>query len=260
MTNHWNDFQNSDVILIMGSNPASNHPVCFKWIQEAIDKRGAKLICVDPRFTQSAAKSHLYAPLRSGTDIAFLGGMIKYIIDNKLYFEEYVKNYTNASYRVNGDFRMPGELAGLFSGYDPKKRSYNAKAWDFQTEADGNVKKDPTLQDPTCVFQLMKKHYARYTPEMVSQVCGCKPEDFVKAADIITSTYLPDTGTMTLMDIINFLGLATIFVCMIQTVISARFAANDKEFSRLFDKVSFGMITFIYLAINIALPLSAQIR
>ena len=93
MTNHWVDFKNSDVILIMGSNPASNHPVSWKWIQHAVDNRGSKVICVDPRFTQSASKAHLYAPLRSGTDIAFLGGMIKYIIDNKLYFEEYVKNF-----------------------------------------------------------------------------------------------------------------------------------------------------------------------
>ena len=85
MTNHWIDFKNSDVILIMGSNPASNHPVSFKWIQEAMDKRGARVLSVDPRFTQSSAKAHVYAPLRSGTDIAFLGGMIKYIIENNLY-------------------------------------------------------------------------------------------------------------------------------------------------------------------------------
>ena len=115
MTNHWVDFKNSDVILIMGSNPASNHPVSFKWIQEAVDKRGAKIICVDPRFTQSAAKAHLYAPLRSGTDIAFLGGMIKYILDNKLYFEEYVKNYTNASF--------PGE-SGLQNAGTEQRRVF----------------------------------------------------------------------------------------------------------------------------------------
>ena len=97
MTNHWNDFQNSDVILIMGSNPASNHPISFKWITKAMEK-GAKLICVDPRFTQSAAKADLYAPLRSGTDIAFLGGMIKYILENNLIQKEYVLAYTNASF------------------------------------------------------------------------------------------------------------------------------------------------------------------
>ena len=123
MTNHWIDFKNADVILIMGANPAENHPVSFRWIMKAKDA-GAKIITVDPRFTRSAAKSDLYAPLRSGTDIAFLGGMINYIIENKLYFEQYVRDYTNSAYLVNGDFKMPGELAGLFSGYDPKKRSY----------------------------------------------------------------------------------------------------------------------------------------
>jgi len=115
MTNHWIDIQHSDVILIMGSNPASNHPIAFKWITKAME-RGAKVICVDPRFTQSAAKAHLYAPLRSGTDIAFLGGMIKYIFDNKLYFEEYVKRYTNATFLVNPDFKLPGDNKGVFSG------------------------------------------------------------------------------------------------------------------------------------------------
>src|SRR5512137_2630741 len=111
MTNHWNDFANSDVILIMGSNPAANHPISFKWIQAAVDK-GAKLICVDPRFTQSAAKAHIYAPLRSGTDIAFLGGMIKYILDNDLIQEAYVKSYTNASFLVNPAFKLPADNKG----------------------------------------------------------------------------------------------------------------------------------------------------
>ena len=111
MTNHYIDFQWSDVTLIMGANPAANHPISFKWITKAME-RGGKLVCVDPRFTQSAAKAHLYAPLRSGTDIAFLGGMIKYIFDNKLFFEEYVKRYTNATFLVNPDFKMPGDNKG----------------------------------------------------------------------------------------------------------------------------------------------------
>ena len=96
MTNHWNDLANADVILIMGGNPAENHPISFRWVTKAIEK-GAKLICVDPRFTHSAAKAHIYASLRSGTDIAFLGGMIKYILDNDLIQHEYVVEYTNAS-------------------------------------------------------------------------------------------------------------------------------------------------------------------
>ncbi len=164
MTNHWNDFKNSDVILIMGSNPASNHPISFKWIQEAIDKRGAKLICVDPRFTQSAAKAHLYAPLRSGTDIAFLGGMIKYILDKNLIHQEYVVNYTNASFLVNPALKMPGDNKGVFSGL--KDGKYEKDTWSYQTDAEGVIKKDKTLKDPNCVFQLLKKHYSRYNTNL----------------------------------------------------------------------------------------------
>jgi len=164
MTNHWIDLKNANVILAMGSNPASNHPVSMKWIKRAQDK-GAKLICVDPRFTQTAAKADLYAPLRSGTDLAFLGGMIKYILDNNLYFKEYVVNYTNASFLVNPDFKGPAELDGLFSGFDEKTKKYDKATWSFQKDEAGLALKDPTLEDPNCVFQLLKKQYARYTPE-----------------------------------------------------------------------------------------------
>jgi len=166
MTNHWTDFQNSDCILIMGSNPASNHPVSFKWITKALEK-GATLICVDPRFTQSAAKAHIYAPLRSGTDIAFLGGMIKYILDNNLIQEEYVKDYTNASFLVNPEFTLPGDKGGVFSGL--KGEAYDKTTWSYQVDAKGKIKKDSTLRDPHSVYQLLKKHYDRYTPEMVSR-------------------------------------------------------------------------------------------
>ena len=191
MTNHWIDFKNSDVILIMGANPAENHPVSFRWIMKAKDA-GAKVICVDPRFTRSAAKSDLYAPLRSGTDIAFLGGMINYIIQNNLYFEQYVRDYTNSAYLVDGDFKMPGELAGLFSGYDPKKRSYDVKSWSFQKNADESVKKDPTMQDPNSVFQLLKKHYSRYTPELVSKTTGTPKEKLLEVYKLFSSTGKPD--------------------------------------------------------------------
>ena len=191
MTNHWIDFKNADVILIMGANPAENHPVSFRWIMKAKDA-GAKVITVDPRFTRSAAKSDLYAPLRSGTDIAFLGGLINYIIQNKLYFEQYVRDYTNSAYLVSGDFKMPGELAGLFSGYDPKKRSYDTKSWSFQKNADESVMKDPTLQDPNSVFQLLKKHYSRYTPELVSKTTGTPTEKLLEVYKLYSSTGKPD--------------------------------------------------------------------
>jgi formate dehydrogenase major subunit len=189
MTNHWIDFQNSDCILIMGSNPASNHPISFKWITKAVE-RGAKLICVDPRFTQSAAKSHIYAPLRSGTDIAFLGGMIKYILDKNLIQEEYVKDYTNASFLVNPAFRMPGENGGVFSGLTDAK--YDKATWSYQTDAGGKIKKDGTLKDPWCVFQLLKKHYSRYTPELVSSITGTPRDKLLEVYQEYTKTGRPD--------------------------------------------------------------------
>src|SRR3990172_11034108 len=112
MTNNWNDIKNADVILVMGANPAENHPISMKWVMRAKD-RGAKLIVVDPRFTRTASKADIYAPMRSGTDIALLGGMIKYILDNNLYFKEYVVNYTNATYLVNPEFNGPTLLDGV---------------------------------------------------------------------------------------------------------------------------------------------------
>jgi formate dehydrogenase major subunit len=117
MTNHWIDLKNSDCVLIMGSNAAENHPISFKWVMKAKDK-GATLIHVDPRFTRTSAKCDVYAPIRSGSDIPFLGGLVKYILDNNKFFHEYVVNYTNASFVVGKDFAFDD---GLFSGFDPKK-------------------------------------------------------------------------------------------------------------------------------------------
>jgi len=191
MTNHWVDLKNSDVILIMGGNPAANHPVSFKWIMKA-KERGAKLIVVDPRFTQSAAKADVYAQIRSGTDIAFLGGMIKYIIDNNLYFREYVVNYTDAPFLVNDDFKMPGELDGLFSGYDEKTRKYDKATWTFQLDEKGLPKRDNTLKDPRCVFQLLKKHYSRYTLDKVSAVTGTPKEKLIEVYKLYGSTGKPN--------------------------------------------------------------------
>ena len=172
MTNHWIDIKNSDCILIMGSNAAENHPVSFKYVTEA-QQAGAKLINVDPRFTRTSAKSDVYAPLRSGTDIAFLGGMIKYILDEGLYHEEYVANYTNAPFLVSKDF---GFKKGLFSGYDPKKRAYDKSSWAFQMDENGVPKMDRSLKDRNCVFQLLKKHYKRYDPQTVSKITGTPVE------------------------------------------------------------------------------------
>jgi formate dehydrogenase major subunit len=191
MTNHWIDLKNANVILAMGGNPASNHPVSMKWIMRA-KENGAKLICVDPRFTQTAAKADLYAPLRSGTDIAFLGGMVRYILENSLYFKEYIVNYTNAPFLVNPDFKGPADLDGLFSGYNAEKRSYDKSTWSFQTDEEGVVIKDPTLQDPNCVFQLLKKQYQRYEPEKVSNITGTPLDKLLEVYELYGSTGKPD--------------------------------------------------------------------
>ncbi len=175
----------------MGANPAENHPISMKWITKAREN-GAKLIVVDPRFTRTAAKADFYMPMRSGTDIPILGGMIKYIIDNNLYFREYVVNYTNAAFLVNPDYKGPGELDGLFSGYDPKTRKYDKKTWSFQLDENGVPKKNATLRDPHCVFQLLRKHYSRYTLDMVSNVSGTPKEKLVEFYKLYASTGKPN--------------------------------------------------------------------
>ena len=191
MTNHWIDIRNADVILVMGSNPASNHPISMKWVMKAKEK-GAKLIVVDPRFTQTAAKADVYAAMRSGTDIAFLGGMIKYILDNNLIFSEYVIKYTNAPFLVNPEFKGPADLNGLFSGYDVKTKKYDKKTWSFQMDENGVPKKDPTLMNSNCVYQQMKKHYSRYNLDRVSSITGTPKEKLVEVYKLYASTGKPN--------------------------------------------------------------------
>jgi len=169
----------------MGSNAASNHPISFKYVTKAMDN-GAKLISVDPRFTQTSSKADIYAALRSGTDIAFLGGMIKYILDNNLIQEKYVKYYTNAPFMVNPDFKMPGENDGVFSGLMDGK--YDKSTWSFQTDANGVVKKDMSLKNPNCVYQLLKKHYSRYNLDVVSRITGTPKEDLLRVYKEYTKT------------------------------------------------------------------------
>ncbi len=193
MTNHWTDLKNSDCILVMGSNAAANHPISMKWVQRAKD-HGAKLISVDPRFTQTSARADFYTALRSGTDIAFLGGMIKYILDKDKYFKEYVAEYTNAPFLVNEKFDFKD---GLFSGYDKKGKKYDKSFWAFQKDDKGIPLKDVTLQNPRCVFQLLKKHYSRYTPEKVSEITGTPAKDLQTVYEMYASTGAKDkAGTI----------------------------------------------------------------
>jgi len=169
----------------MGSNAASNHPISFKYVTKAMDN-GAKLISVDPRFTQTSSKADIYAALRSGTDIAFLGGMIKYILDNNLIQEKYVKYYTNAPFLVNPDFKMPGANDGVFSGLLDAK--YDKSTWSFQTDANGVAKKDMSLKNPNCVYQLLKKHFLRYNLDIVSKITGTPKEDLLTVYKEYTKT------------------------------------------------------------------------
>ena len=209
MTNHWVDLKNSDAILIIGGNPAENHPISFKWITTAIEERGAKLIVVDPRFNRSAAKADVYAPLRSGTDIVFLGGLINYVIQNNLYNEAYVKAFTNALTQVNADYKGPADLDGYFSGFNKDMKAYDGATWQYQTEkvkakdASGNdvevsvPKQAASLDDPNSVFALLNKHYARYTPEIVERVCGTPKDTFLQVAQAFAATGAPDkSGTI----------------------------------------------------------------
>src|SRR4051812_35537516 len=178
---------------------AENHPVGFQWVMEA-KQRGAKLIHVDPRFTRTSAMADLHVPIRAGTDIAFLGGIISWILENGRDFREYVVPYTNAATIISEDFRDTEDLDGVFSGFDAETGSYDASSWQYAgtsvgaasgqreqgnpsgTQAHGAhgggftkgepPQTDPTLQHPRCVYQLLKHHYARYTPDFVEQTCG----------------------------------------------------------------------------------------
>ncbi len=197
MTNHWIDLKNSDVIMIIGSNCAENHPASFKWIHEAMDK-GTKLIVVDPRVTRTASRADIYAPMRSGTDIVFFGGLINYALENELYHKEYVVKYTNAATLINPEFKGPVDLDGFFSGFDEEKGSYDRATWKYQVDRADNPLRDETLEDPNCVFQHLKKHYARYTPDIVEKVTGCPKEKFLEIAKVFCSTGQPGKAGTTL--------------------------------------------------------------
>jgi formate dehydrogenase major subunit len=214
MTNGWIDIKNTDMMLIMGGNPAENHPCGFKWPIEAKLHRNAKIIVVDPRFTRTAANADLFLQIRAGTDIAFLGGLINYAIQHDRIAHEYVVNYTNAAFVIKEGFKLPED--GLYSGFDPSKQQYDKSTWNYEDargsggaggagKAGGgagktgaaagsapaglppNVAYDSTLQHPRTVFQLLKQQYSRYTPEMVERITGIPRDQFVAAADLFTS-------------------------------------------------------------------------
>jgi formate dehydrogenase major subunit len=195
MTNAWTDIKNTDLVIIMGGNAAEAHPCGFKWVTEAKASRGAKLIVVDPRFTRSASVADFYAPIRQGTDIAFLLALINYCLQNDKIQHEYAKSFTNAAFLVKGGFMYQD---GLFTGYDEARRDYDRSTWGYEVGDDGFVKVDETLQNPRCVINLLKEHVKPYTPEMVERICGTPKDKFLKVAQMVAETSSP-TKTMTSM-------------------------------------------------------------
>jgi formate dehydrogenase major subunit len=189
-TTFQRDLANSDCILIMGSNMAEAHPVGFRWVLKARE-RGAPLIHVDPHFSRTSAMADVYVPIRAGSDIAFLGGIINYIIEHDRWFKDYVLNYTNASTIISEEYAGAEQLDGLFAGFDRSSGRYETKpgAWGYERAATddalGAIATDPTLAHPRCVFQLLKRHFARYTPDLVAWVCGCKAEEFIRVAELL---------------------------------------------------------------------------
>ncbi len=168
---------NADCIIIQGSNMAECHPVGFQWVTEA-KARGARVIHVDPRFTRTTAIADKHVPIRAGSDIVLLGALINRVLTEGKHFEEYVRAYTNAANLISTDYQDTEDLDGLFSGYDPDTNSYDNSTWSYQTDEHGAPATDPSLEDPRTVFQILKHHYSRYTPEVVAENCGIEPADF----------------------------------------------------------------------------------
>lgn len=218
------DLANSDAILIMGSSMAENHPVGFQWVIEAREKNGAKVIHVDPRFTRTSAMADYWLPLRAGSDIVFLGALVNYVLQGERDFREYVVHYTNASTILREDFRDTEDLGGLFSGWDKEKQKYDPESWLYEGSPAKNTaspaghadaggghgkdrggeagemskrRQDKTLQHPRCVYQVVKKHFSRYTPEMVERTCGITKEKFLEIAEVFVSNAGPErTGAI----------------------------------------------------------------
>lgn len=189
MTNTFTDIQNADFILVMGGNAAEAHPVGFKWVIEAKKLKGTKLFVCDPRFNRTASVADHYMPIRSGTDITFLGAVINWLIQNDKIQWEYVKAYTNATFIVDEKFEF---TEGLFSGHKEGSHVYDQSSWTYETDENGQAKVDSTLKHPRCVWNLMKAHYATYTPEMMTKITGTPIEDFLLLCEELGKTCVPN--------------------------------------------------------------------
>ena len=189
MTNTWQDIKNANVVLEMGGNAADAHPCGFKWVIHAKIDNHAKLVVVDPRFTRTASVADIYVPIRPGTDIAFLNGVIRYLLEKDLIQHEYVRAYTNAGLIVKEDF---GFEDGLFTGYNEGANSYDRTSWDYELDGQGYAKVDDSWQNPRCVINLLRKHVDRYTPQMVSRICGTPQDKFLEICALFATTAAPD--------------------------------------------------------------------
>lgn len=188
MTNHWIDMIHTDVAMVMGSNMVENHPIASKWLSRAKEK-GAIIINCDPRYTRTSSFSDIYCKFRSGTDIAFVNGIINYALQNGFINNDYVLNYTNASFLITDKYSFHD---GLFSGYNSDKRAYDKTFWAYELDGAGNPKRDLTLQHPRCVFQLMKKHFQRYDIDTVCKITGAPKDTYEKVCRTYTSTWAPN--------------------------------------------------------------------
>jgi formate dehydrogenase major subunit len=218
MTNHWRDIRNADLIMINGGNPAEAHPVGFRWFMKAKVERGAKMIHVDPRFTRTSAVSDIHLRIRTGTDAAYFGGLINYVLQNNLFHEEYVREYTNAAFVVDKGYSFKD---GMFNGFDPETGSYDATTWKYETAPVGSTRRKQSpgglgrlakaatglsvesagpnttfaridIDHPRSVMNLMRKHYARYTPEMVERITGIPRDQFLEVAKLVGEMGRPD--------------------------------------------------------------------
>jgi formate dehydrogenase major subunit len=195
MTNTWQDIKNANVVLVMGGNAAEAHPCGFKWVIEAKIENNAKLVVVDPRFTRTASVADVYAPIRPGTDIAFLNGVIRYLLEKDAIQHDYVRAYTNAGLIVKEGF---GFEDGLFSGYKEENHGYDRSSWDYELDDQGFAKVDDTWQHPRCVMSLLHKHVDRYTPEMVSRICGTPQDKYLQVCELFATAAAPDKALTSL--------------------------------------------------------------
>jgi formate dehydrogenase-N alpha subunit len=195
MTNTWQDIKNANVVLVMGGNAAEAHPCGFKWVIHAKIENHAKLVVIDPRFTRTASVADVYAPIRPGTDIAFLNGVIRYLLEKNLIQHEYVRAYTNAGLIVKQGY---GFEDGLFTGYKEDTHSYDKTSWDYELDGQGYAMVDDTWQNPRCVINLLRQHVDRYTPQMVSRICGTPQDKFLEICALFATTAAPDKALTSL--------------------------------------------------------------